>query len=100
MSGKPTTETFIRPQVPHQFVQKGGEGMAVQPTEEKKPKPKIRDSMGRTLDGNQASYRRGLLYPEKSQGETKICAPRATVLNHFKNKTVTSSGCRKGPEDN
>ena len=41
----------------------------------KRPKPKIRDSMGRTLDGNQASYRCGLLYPEKSQGETKIRAP-------------------------
>ena len=51
-------------------------GMAVQPTEEKRPRPKIRDSMGRALDGNQASYGRGLLYPEKSQGETKFRGPR------------------------
>ena len=50
--------------------------MAVQHTEKKRLRPKIRDSMGRALDDNQASYGRGLLYPEKSQGETKICAPR------------------------
>ena len=50
--------------------------MAVQPTGEKRLQPKIRDSMRRGLDGNQASYGPGLLYPEKSQGETKIRAPR------------------------
>ena len=50
--------------------------MAVQPTEKKRPRRKIRDSMGRALDGNQASYGRRLLYPEKSQGETKFRGPR------------------------
>ena len=54
----------------------GKESMAIQPTEEKRPKPKIRDSIGRALAGNQASYGRRLLYSEKSQGETKIRAPR------------------------
>ena len=49
--------------------------MGVQPTEKKRPKPKIRDFIGKALDGNQASYGRGLLYQEKCQGETKICAP-------------------------
>lgn len=43
-SGKPMTETLIQPHVPHPFVQCRGEGIAVQPTEEKGRSPKS-DSM-------------------------------------------------------
>ena len=76
-SGKPTAETVIRPQIQHHFAQGGKEGIAVQPTKGERLKPKIRDVMGRVLGGNQASYGCGLLYPEKSQGETKVRAPQA-----------------------
>ena len=92
-SGKPTHRNVYYDHKSHTNSYREGEkvwlynpqkrSMAVQPTKEKRPKPKIRDSMGRALDGNQACYGRGLLHPEKSPRRNQ------NFVHHDRLKTIS-----------